>query len=91
METPHIVIIQQDEFLKQQLEFISSIIRQEFERHNSNAFDDEILLPEDLCKIFKRTRQTINNWEEKGILKPHRINESPFFLKSEILHLIKSS
>jgi hypothetical protein len=91
METPQIIFLNHDEFLKEQMEFIASTIRQEFEKRTTTPFDDEVLLVDDLCKIFKRTRQTINLWEEKGIIKPHRINDSPFYLKSEILNLIKTS
>lgn len=39
------------------------------------------------------SKRTVTNWMNKGIIKPHRLEEKgdPFFLRSEIIEAIRKS
>ncbi len=50
----------------------------------------EILVIEDVCRILKKSKQTIYNWMEAGLLTGYYMNGSLFFAYSEIFAKLKS-
>ena len=53
---------------------------------------DELLTPEDLLKLFKVSRKTIDNWVADGVLpKPIKMGRRIFWKRSEIDAYLESS
>jgi len=86
-----IIIIEPHEFWTKQHEIFQQIIRDELGKDKPKEINQEdILLLDDLCRLLKKSKQTIYNWMEADIIEGHYINESLFFLRSEIIELLKS-
>jgi hypothetical protein len=51
--------------------------------------DEELLCRKEVAKLLKVSLVTINEWCRKEILYPRRINSRVYFLKSEIMNLLK--
>lgn len=49
---------------------------------------DELISPKELCKLFKISKQTIANWQNKGLLKPCKIGRSVYYKRFDLLELI---
>jgi excisionase family DNA binding protein len=43
---------------------------------------------EEVCAIFSVSRQTIYQWIDQGLLKPHKVRSRVYFLSSDIESLI---
>lgn len=86
-----IIIVNPSEFWDKHREITKEVIKTALEKENpSKENGDEVLIIEDVCKLLKKSKQTIYNWMEAGIIKGHYINESLFFFRSEIIDLIKN-
>lgn len=87
----NIIIVNPNDFWDKHREITKEVIREELEKETSPKEEGEdILIIEDVCKLLKKSKQTIYNWMDAGIIKGHYINESLFFFKSEIIELLKS-
>jgi len=86
-----IIIIDPQEFWTKQKEIIQSTIRDELGSDKpADLNKEDVLLLDDVCRLLKKSKQTIYNWMDAGNIQGHYINESLFFLRSEIIDLIKS-
>lgn len=79
------VLLQQEAFIQKQREFLQKEIQEALKDVNSSQEQQEVLQTKDVCKLLNKSRQTIENWCESGILKKRYLGESVFFLRSEIL------
>lgn len=50
---------------------------------------EEVLSKDDCAKFFGVTNATITNWAKEGWLKPSFMGGKPYFLKSELIKLLK--
>ncbi len=86
-----IIIVNPSEFWDKHREITKEVIKTVLEKENpSKEKEDDVLVIEDVCKLLKKSKQTIYNWMDSGIIKGHYINESLFFFRSEIIDLIKN-
>ncbi len=79
-----IILLNATEFYKKQEDLIKSMIKESFGSLNV-AQPDEILSTSDVCTMLKKSRQTINTWSDKNILKKRYLGDSVFYLRSEVL------
>ncbi|HUX94392.1 MAG TPA: helix-turn-helix domain-containing protein [Bacteroidales bacterium] len=87
----NIIIVNPNDFWDKHREITKQVIKEELEKDKpSKENGEDILVIEDVCKLLKKSKQTIYNWMEADIIKGHRINESLFFFRSEIIDLLKS-
>lgn len=84
-----IQVISVEEFWQQYREITRQIIQEEINKTPAKDNKDEILRVEDVARILGKTQQTIFSWMEKGELEGYYINDSLFFLKSEIIEKLK--
>jgi len=84
----NLVIVNSAEFWSQYKELTRQIIREEIQTL-PNINHEEILIIEDVCKIVKKKDKTIYNWMKANLIKHHYLGGSLFFLRSEIVDLIK--
>ncbi len=86
----NVILIDEQEFWERHEALTRNILRDEIMSVKGNNLPtEEILVLEDICKLLKKSKQTIYNWMDANIIKGHYINESLFFLRSEILDLLK--
>lgn len=86
-----VYIIKPDEFWEKQREIIKQVLLEEKSKQPSPTdADTDIILIEDVQKILKKSKQTIYNWMDAGILNGYYVNESLYFLRSEIIEVVKS-
>jgi hypothetical protein len=86
-----IIIIEPNEFWAKQQEIIQRTIRDELNIDKPNKDEGEdIMVLDEVCRLLKKSKQTIYNWMDAGVIEGHYINESLFFLRSEIIALLKS-
>lgn len=86
-----VYIIRPDEFWEKQREIIKQVLLEEKSKQSSPTdADTDIILIEDVQKILKKSKQTIYNWMDAGILNGYYVNESLYFLRSEIIDVVKS-
>lgn len=81
----NLVLLQQDSFLQKQRQILKEEIQAALKGVNSSINQEEVLQTKDVCKLLNKSRQTIENWCEAGILKKRYLGDSVFFLRSEIL------
>jgi len=74
-----------DEFWKTYRRITREIIKEEINKNLPQTSSEEILLMDDVCRLLGKTKQTIFLWLEKGELQGHYINDSLFFIRSEIM------
>ncbi len=79
-----IILLNATEFYKKQEDLIKSMIKESFGSLNV-AQPDEILSTSDVCTMLKKSRQTINTWSDKNILKKRYLGDPVFYLRSEVL------
>ncbi len=81
-------------------EKIRNIIREEVEKKdkpNSSLHSAEtpgmtykpLYKVEEVCSIFSVSRQTIYQWIDQGLLKPHKVRSRVYFLWTDLESLIK--
>ncbi|AZI66541.1 DNA-binding protein [Kaistella daneshvariae] len=60
------------------------------ESATSNAsHKDEHLLINEVCKLTRKSRVTIWNWNKKGLLKPiGKSGKNPLYLKSDVMEFL---
>jgi hypothetical protein len=86
-----VYIIRPDEFWEKQREIIKQVLLEEKSKQPSPTdADTDIILIEDVQRILKKSKQTIYNWMDAGILNGYYVNESLYFLRSEIIDVVKS-
>lgn len=68
--------------VQQQLEIFS---KQQLDK----SFNDEIVLPDKLCKTLGIDRSTLWRWGQKGIVKVHGIGGRRYYLRSEIMEALQ--
>lgn len=85
----NLVVLQQDVFLAKQREFLREELKEALKSVNSSKEPEEVLQTKDVCDLLKKSRQTIENWCEAGILKKRYLGESVFFLRSEIISAMR--
>lgn len=83
-----VIVLNSDEFFEKNEKLIKETIQTAF---NSSYISspNEILRQEDVCNLLKKSKQTIINWTNQGVLKPHYINGSVFYFYSEIIEILK--
>jgi len=87
----NIIIVNPNDFWDKHREITKQVIREELDKENlHNENEKDIMVIEDVCKLLKKSKQTIYNWMEADIIKGHHINESLFFFRSEIIDLLKN-
>jgi hypothetical protein len=84
-----IQVISVEEFWEQYKEVTRQIIQEEIKNVPQKGNKEEILRIEDVARILGKTKQTIYLWMEKGELEGYYINDSLFFLKSDIIKKLK--
>jgi len=85
----NLVIVNSTEFWSQYKELTRQIVSEEIQKALPNVNPEEILIIEDVCKIVKKKDKTIYNWMKANLIKHHYLGGSLFFLRSEIVDLIK--
>ena len=86
-----IILIEPQEFWAKQQEIVRTTIREELSKgKNLEPEPEDVLSLDDICKLLKKSKQTIYNWMGTDVIKGHYLNESLFFLRSEILELIRT-
>lgn len=87
----NIIIVNPNDFWEKHREVTKEVIREELSKEYPIQGDKEdVLVMEDVCKLLKKSKQTIYNWMDANIIKGYYINESLFFLRSEIIELLKN-
>lgn len=55
----------------------------------SNITSEEHLMIDEVCKLTRKSRATIWQWNKKGILKPiAKSGKNPLYLKSDVLDFL---
>lgn len=74
-------------------EIVGSTVQQQFEifskQQSDKSFNDEIILPDELCKTLGIDRSTLWRWGQRGIVKVHGIGGRRYYLRSEIMEALK--
>ena len=77
--------ISPEEFEKKFVELKSSIIDELTKiQKNESKIPEEYLTIDEVGKIFKKSKTTIENWSNKGILSKYAIGASILFKRSDI-------
>lgn len=70
------------ELILSKLESIENVTSDVTDNH------EHLLIPE-VCKLARKSRVTIWNWNKKGILKPiGKSGKNPIYLKSDVLNFL---
>ncbi|BDX37066.1 hypothetical protein CYCD_04210 [Tenuifilaceae bacterium CYCD] len=86
----NIIIVNPNDFWEKHRKITKEVVREELEKESpSKEKEDDVLVMDDVCKLLKKSKQTIYNWMDDNIIKGYYINDSLFFLRSEIIDLIK--
>lgn len=85
----NLVVLQTDAFLAKQREFLREELKEALKNVNPGKEPEEILQTKDVCHLLKKSRQTIENWSEAGILKKRYLGDSVYYLRSEILEAMR--
>lgn len=85
----NLILLEQDVFLQKQRELLKEEIQEALKNVNSPKEQEEVLQTKDVCKLLSKSRQTIENWSDAGILKKRYLGESVFYLRSEIMAAIQ--
>lgn len=85
----NLVLLQQDAFLAKQREFLREELEKALKNVNPGKETEQVLQTKDVCQLLRKSRQTIENWSDAGILKKRYLGESVFYLRSEILAAMK--
>lgn len=85
----NLILLEQDAFLQKQREFLKEEIHEALKNVNFPKEQEEVLQTKDVCKLLNKSRQTIENWSDAGILKKRYLGESVFYLRSEIMAAIQ--
>ena len=78
-----------DEFWKTYRRITREIIKEEIQKNLPQNNQDEILLMDDLSTLLGKTKQTLFQWLKDEKIKGHYINGSLFFMRSEVMDMIK--
>ncbi len=78
-----------EEFWKTYRRLTREIIKDEIQKNLPQTSSEEILLMDDVCSLLGKTKQTIFSWLDRGELQGHYINDSLFFIRSEIMEKLK--
>jgi len=83
----NIIIVNPNDFWDKHREITKQVIREELDKENPcKENGEDILVIEDVCKLLKKTKQTIYNWMEADIIKGHcRLPYNPVQSKLEFL------
>ena len=85
----NLILLEQDAFLQKQRELLKEEIHEALKNVNLPKEQEEVLQTKDVCKLLSKSRQTIENWSDAGILKKRYLGESVFYLRSEIMAAIQ--
>jgi excisionase family DNA binding protein len=67
---------------------IRAAIRTEMEREQpkeQRPVDDDLLTQAEACKLLSKSRQTLTEWRRKGLINAHKIGNTVYFKKSQLL------
>ncbi|MBU3661479.1 MAG: helix-turn-helix domain-containing protein [Flavobacteriales bacterium] len=53
--------------------------------------EKELLTRKEAKELFKVSYPTIHSWMNNGIIKPKKVGNKTFFLKSELMQVVESS
>ena len=84
-----LLVLNPQEFWEKHTELTRQIIKEEIKNALPNLNSEEILVIDDVCLLVKRKDKTIYNWMKSNIIKHHYVGGSLYFLRSEIIDLIK--
>ena len=86
-----IIIVNPQEFWDKHKAVIQEVINETLKKEGlSSDSEKDILVIDDVCRILRKSKQTIYNWMDAGLIEGHYINESLFFFRSEIIGALKS-
>ncbi len=85
----NLILLEQDVFLQKQRELLKEEIQEALKNVYLPKEQEEVLQTKDVCKLLSKSRQTIENWSDAGILKKRYLGESVFYLRSEIMAAIQ--
>ena len=71
---------------QEMLDYILYIYKQSLKKESEET---ELMTPDETAKFFKSSKQTINNWTEKGYLNPYYIGNKVFYKKNELIKNLK--
>jgi predicted DNA-binding transcriptional regulator AlpA len=81
----NIIVLQTDEFMAKQRQFLREELEKALKNVNPGKEHEEVLQTKDVCNLLKKSRQTIENWSDAGILNKRYLGDSVYYLRSEIL------
>jgi hypothetical protein len=81
----NIIVLQTDEFMAKQRQFLREELEKALKNVNTGKEPEEVLQTKDVCNLLKKSRQTIENWSDAGILNKRYLGDSVYYLRSEIL------
>lgn len=74
-------------------EIVGNTVQQQLEilgkKQSDKKFNDEIILPDELCKTLGIDRSTLWRWGQRGIIKVHGIGGRRYYLRSEIMEALQ--
>lgn len=85
-----IQVISLDEFWKRHRSETRRILQEEIKKSLPQTNAEEILLMDDVCTLLGKTKQTIFQWLKDGVIQGHYVNDSLFFMRSEIMDIVKN-
>lgn len=87
MKTDVIITMTMEEFM----EAISSAVRVELKKHLPEELEnDELMKVHHVQKLLHVSKPTVYSYVHKGLITAYKIEGRTFFLRSEILKLLKS-
>lgn len=78
-----------DEFWKTYRRITREIVKDEIQKNLPQTNSEEILLMDDVCTLLGKTKQTIFLWIKDKVIEGHYVNDSLFFMRSEIMEIVK--
>jgi len=86
-----VIIINPNEFWEKHREITKEVVREELHKDlQPTEVVSDIIVIDDVRKILKKSKQTIYNWMDAGIINGYYVNDSLYFLRSEIIEIVKS-
>lgn len=78
-----------NEFWRTYRRITREIIKDEIQKNLPQTNSEEILLMDDVCTLLGKTKQTLFQWLKDEKIKGHYVNGSLFFIRSEVMDMIK--
>jgi hypothetical protein len=80
----NIIIVNPNDFWDKHREITKQVIREELDKENPcKENGEDILVIEDVCKLLKKSKQTIYNWMEADIIKAITLMKASSFFEAK--------